>query len=38
EWEIIGGKWYYFDINGYMLVDTITPDGYYIDTDGACIN
>ena len=37
EWEIINGIWYYFDENGYMLADTTTPDGYYVDINGAWI-
>ena len=37
EWEIINGIWYYFDANGYMLADTTTPDGYYVDVNGAWI-
>ena len=38
EWEIINGIWYYFDENGYMLADTTTPDGYYVDINGAWVN
>ena len=37
EWEIINGIWYYFDENGYMLADTTTPDGYYVDLNGAWV-
>ena len=37
EWEIINGIWYYFDENGYMLADTTTPDGYYVDVNGAWV-
>ena len=37
EWEIINGIWYYFDSNGYMLADTNTPDGYYVDENGAWV-
>ncbi len=37
EWEIINGIWYYFDANGYMLADTTTPDGYYVDENGAWV-
>ena len=37
EWEIINGTWYYFDANGYMLADEATPDGYYVDANGAWI-
>lgn len=36
-WEQIEGKYYYFDENGYMLHDSITPDGYVVGTDGAWI-
>ncbi|MCB7317802.1 hypothetical protein [Lacrimispora sp. 210928-DFI.3.58] len=36
-WSQIDGTWYYFDTNGYMLADTITPDGYYVDANGAWI-
>lgn len=35
EWDTINGKYYYFDGNGYMLSDTITPDGYTVNADGA---
>ncbi len=28
------GKWYYFDLRSYMVTDDITPDGYYVDTNG----
>lgn len=28
---------YYFDGNGYMLVNTVTPDGYMVNGDGAWI-
>ena len=37
EWEIINGIWYYFDENGYMLADEATPDGYYVDENGAWV-
>lgn len=31
-------KWYYFDnANGYMLTNTITPDGYKLSEDGVWI-
>lgn len=32
------GKWYYFDIGGYMVVDTQTPDGYHVDASGVWDN
>ena len=28
---------YYFDENGWMLADTVTPDGYMVNEDGAWI-
>lgn len=28
---------YYFDANGNMLADTVTPDGYQVDKDGAWV-
>ena len=31
------GKHYYFDRDGYMLQDTVTPDGYTVGVDGALI-
>ena len=36
-WQWIDGKSYYFDGNGYMLHDTVTPDGYTVDSDGAWV-
>lgn len=38
QWQEIDGKHYYFDLNGYMLHDTTTPDGYQVGSDGAWIN
>ena len=36
-WQQIEGEWYYFDIHdGYMLKNTVTPDGYRVNQDGAC--
>lgn len=29
------GKWYYFNLGTYMMADTHTPDGYYVDATGA---
>ena len=29
------GKWYYLNEDGWMLKDTTTPDGYYVDENGA---
>lgn len=35
-WQNINEKWYYFsEENGFMLTDTMTPDGRYVGTDGA---
>lgn len=34
-WVEVEGKSYYIPANGGMLKDTITPDGYYVDRDGA---
>ncbi|UYZ34967.1 hypothetical protein OD350_22370 [Clostridium beijerinckii] len=36
-WQEIGGKWYYFDKNGYMLYSTI-KDGYFLQSDGTWAN
>lgn len=35
-WANINDLWYYLDASkgGYMLTDTFTPDGYYVDEDG----
>ena len=35
-WRYIGGNWYYFNSQGYMLNDTIV-DGYYVDSSGKWI-
>ena len=39
-WKEIEGKWYYFDVNGYMLTGWIEVDGkwYYCDTSGAMLH
>lgn len=34
-WLNVDDKLYYMDPEGYMLSDTITPDGYYVNTSGA---
>ena len=40
-WQLINGKWYYFSKTsgavplGSMYKETRTPDGYYVDKDGA---
>ena len=37
-WNLINGKWYYLDaVNGHCLINTITPDGYRVDSTGAAI-
>lgn len=36
-WKEIQGRWYYFNSDGYLLIDTITPDGYRVGNDGAWI-
>lgn len=33
-WQVIDGKWYYFDAEGWMLSSTTTPDGYTVNADG----
>ena len=33
-WATIDNKYYYFDSEGYILTDTITPDGYMVNQDG----
>ncbi|SEA88092.1 Putative cell wall binding repeat-containing protein [Oribacterium sp. KHPX15] len=37
NWELIDGKYYYFDAQGRMLANTTTPDGYYVGADGAWV-
>ena len=43
-WNKIGGKWYYFTVNkdnkhpyGSLYVDSATPDGYTVNTNGEWI-
>ena len=33
-WMTIDGKEYYFNADGYLLVNTITPDGFTVDSNG----
>lgn len=33
-WIFWQEKWYYCDANGPMLVNTVTPDGYFVGSDG----
>lgn len=35
-WQKINEKFYYFDENGYVLKNTVTPDGYTVDERGIC--
>lgn len=37
RWVESNGKWFYLGANGAMLKDTITPDGYRLDSSGAWI-
>ena len=38
EWmQDIDGKWYYFGGDGYILANTVTPDGNRVDQSGAWI-
>ena len=37
QWKEVNGKYYYFGADGYMLADTVTPDGYQVGADGAWI-
>ncbi|MFT8348761.1 hypothetical protein [Clostridium saccharoperbutylacetonicum] len=36
-WNLVNGKWYYFNKDLTMLVNTTTPDGYKIGVDGVWI-
>ncbi len=36
-WKEINGKSYYFNENGYMLCNTITPDGKQVGADGVLL-
>ena len=36
-WKLIDGNWYFFDTEGTMLVNTMTPDGYLVGADGKWI-
>lgn len=37
QWKYIDGYWYYFNNYGFMLEDTVTPDGYTVDKEGRWI-
>lgn len=34
QWYLYNGQWYYMGADGYMLVSTTTPDGYWVNADG----
>ena len=36
-WYQVQDKWYYFMPDGTMLVNSLTPDGYFVGADGAWI-
>ena len=36
-WQQINGAWYYFNAGGYMLENSMTPDGYYVGPDGVWV-
>lgn len=36
-WHQINNVWYYFDNSGWMLANTTTPDGYFVNADGAWV-
>lgn len=33
-WKLADGQWYFFDKEGYCLMNTLTPDGYWVDGNG----
>ena len=37
-WRRISGEWYYFNSKGRLLTNTITPDGYRVDSNGETDN
>ena len=37
-WQNVSGTWYYLDGSGAMLANTMTPDGYLVDANGAWIH
>ena len=36
-WQLIDDKWYYFEASGRMMASATTPDGYYVDENGAWV-
>ena len=37
QWYLYNGQWYYMGADGYMLVNTTTPDGYWVNADGVWV-
>ena len=39
EWfqSSASGLWYYMGADGYMLTNTTTPDGYFVNSDGVWV-
>ena len=33
-WKQLNGNWYYFQVNGSLLRNGTTPDGYKVNQDG----
>ena len=38
RWVQTGGLWYYVGSDGARLMDTTTPDGYYVNADGVWVS
>ena len=36
-WKQIQNNWYYFLLDGSMLANSVTPDGYFVDSNGVWI-
>ena len=36
-WQQVGSKWYYLNSLGKLIINTITPDGYYVNDNGEWI-
>ena len=34
EWKKIGGAWYYFNFDGTLFTNGVTPDGEKVGEDG----
>lgn len=37
RWVLWGDQWYYLGWNGAMAVNTVTPDGYVVNRNGAWV-